>query len=598
MAVGIRYLDGPRLQRCLAAGFSKLATRRNYLNQINVFPVPDGDTGNNLAYTATAAGHALTTNETQNAGEVLENVANAALDSAQGNSGALLAQFLLGLANSARDKVRLSTGDFAAAVAVAAQATRAALDQPREGTIITAMDVSAGAAADHNASNDFTQLLPAMLAAVRQAVAASTAQLDELRSANVVDAGAAGFCAILEGCTEFLLHGSIRDVPSSPPPEETESPHGHQIFDIRFRYCTECLLSGTAMNPANLRTRLLQMGDSLVVAGSDTRLRIHIHTDEPERVFELAAEFGTVEKTKADDMVGQARALSRHDRQIAIVTDSAADLPTDVIEELDIQIVPLRVSFGEQSYLDKIGMTSEQFRSELVSTSARPGTSQPTVGDLRRTYDFLLTHFSQVVAVHLSAGLSGTMQAAKNAAASTTDNSRLTLLDSKNASVGQGLIVKRAAELAAANTDLEQIIASAGHEINTVRTFALVTDLGAAVRSGRLRPGVRRLADWLHLTPVLTNTTEGKVGVHCFLPGRHRLVERFARQISKAVGTNGNWEIAIAGSAADSARAELLDECLRARLENATDTLNTDIGPAFGVHAGMDSLVVALRRCD
>jgi DegV family protein with EDD domain len=597
MPTGIHYLDGPRLRRCLMAGMQKLIADRDYLNQINVFPVPDGDTGNNLAQTATAAHQALANyTGSGSAAAVLHSMADAALDAAQGNSGALLAQFLQGLATGTPATDRIQPEQLATAFAEAAAYTRGALESPCEGTILTAIDAAAAAAIQNLSMDDFAELLPAMLTAANIALQGTTDQLPELRKAGVVDAGAAGFCAILTGCTEFLLHGSLRDPEPAVTTQETVHVHHEQITDLKYRYCTECMIGGTELEPLRVRHALQSFGNSLVVAGSSERLRIHIHTNDPERIFEFAAEFGEVQKTKADDMIGQARSLSRSNREVAIVTDSAADIPAELISALDIHIVPLRVQFGAASHLDRIGMSAADFRAELESNPAAPGTSQPTQGDLRRMYDFLTTHFTEVISIHLSGAVSGTWQGANNAANNSLHSEKIHLLDSRSVSVGQGLIVKHAAELAAQGIRGAELRALIEKDISSVRSFALVTDLSNAVRSGRIKPAVKRVADWLRLTPVLTSTADGKVGVHGFIPGRRKLVERFARYVCKAVGPSGAWEIAIAHSDTTLADAEQLETLLREQFETVTEAWRTDIGAALGVHSGMEALVVGMRN--
>jgi DegV family protein with EDD domain len=356
------------------------------------------------------------------------------------------------------------------------------------------------------------------------------------------------------------------------------------------------MLISPTLEPLIIRSALDHLGDSMVIAGSSRRLRIHIHTDDPEEVFRLAAQFGDVHSTKADDMHGQAKSLVRKNKGVAIVTDSAADLPAELIKELDIHVVPLRVTFGSKSYLDKISLNPAQFLAELQRNPAPPGTSQPTQGDLRRMYEFLLTHFTEVLSINLSSKLSGTYQAACLAASAVSGSGRIRILDSANVSVGQGLIVKRAGELAAAGITGTALWTVVQEEISSMRTFALVTDLSNAVRSGRLKPVLKQVTDLLHLTPVLMNTRSGKVGVHGFIPGRFRLTKRFARYIARTMGAAGKWEVAIASSTPGSPDVELLQAELAAQLKGISAIWQTDIGPALGVHIGMTGLVVAIRK--
>jgi len=593
MTDGVAYLDGPRLQRCLIAGLDRLIAEREYLNKINVFPVPDGDTGNNMAQTAISARDAIA-DAPGSAGEVLSRLADGALDGAQGNSGAILAQFFQGLADSLADKGRIVAKELAEAFPDAAAVTRGALANPREGTIITVIDAAAEAARSNRNCGDFARLLPAILAASSKALAATTQQLEELRKAGVVDAGARGLVCILEGCTDFLLHGSLKHQPEAPPQvDEVFSNHHEHRTDLEFRYCTECMVTGTDLNSAGIRQELEALGNSMVIAGSAKRLRIHIHTNEPETIFELVGEFGEVGKTKADDMIGQARTLNRSNRDVAVVTDSAADISEAVMEQYDIHMVPLRVQFGTDSYLDKTGISPAEFRRELERNPDTPGTSQPTQGDLRRMYEFLGTHFGEIMSVSLSSKLSGTHQGAIAATRRTDVSERICVVDSLNVSVGQGLLAVRASKLAEQGLRGKALSAAVTGTAGKIKTWAMVSDLSNAVRSGRVSPWMKHLADWLKLTPILTNV-DGKIGLGGVIVGHRKLAERFAAHLVRKHRNDGPVEFAIAHGHTESADAYMLGKHLQAGLSDASCVWQTEIGAALGVHVGMQALVVSV----
>lgn len=593
----VRYLDAARLRRALAAGLNRLISERQFLNRINVFPVADGDTGNNLAQTARAALTALPDESEQNAKQLMTKVADAALDGAQGNSGSILAQFFQSFAENLPNAARLKPRDLAAALSAAAAGTRGALENPREGTIITVMDAVA-TAAKKCVTNDFAEFLPTIRDHARKALNATTDQLDELRRAGVVDAGAHGFFSIIDACADFLDNGSIDALLVAEDDDEfIPAIQAHPISqDLTYRYCTECMVTNSTLKIPAFREELKPLGDSLVIAGSPRRMRIHIHSNYPEAVFDLAAQYGEVGKTKADDMQVQARSLHQNNREIVIVTDSAADIPESVMTELNIHMVPLRVQFGAESHLDKTGMSPTVFREELNTNISQPGTSQPTQGDLRRMFDFLGTHFAEVVSINLGSKLSGTYQGAKTAAARSDAARQITVLDSSNVSSGQGLLVARAGELAASGirgAELHQQIESAK---KSIRTFALVTDLTNAVKSGRVNPVLKLLANGLRITPVLTNTRTGKIGVCGYIPGRFHMLKRFARLVAKQMDTNKRWHIAIAAGDEQETNAKQLIELLKSANANIKVEWQTDIGPALGVHAGMSALVIAIRE--
>ena len=213
---GIRYLDGIRLNRCLCAGIESLLSGQDLLNKINVFPVPDGDTGTNLAATADSIGVCIQQLNTRHAGELLIEAADAALDGARGNSGAIMAQFFQGLADSCENKQRLLPSDLAEGFQAGAEYARSAIADPQPGTILTLIDSVAAELNEYHRQNpeeDYVPLLMHTLERANIALADTQQQLEALRRAGVVDAGAKGFLLLLEGIGNFLSHGSLRAVP-------------------------------------------------------------------------------------------------------------------------------------------------------------------------------------------------------------------------------------------------------------------------------------------------------------------------------------------------------------------------------------------------
>ncbi len=388
-------LGGIELAAALRTGIHRLISREEVINKINVFPVPDGDTGTNLALTLQAVLVSLRKRPEPHAGQLLTRVADAALDGARGNSGAILAQVLLGVGDRAATVAALGAGELADALSAGAAYARESLADPREGTILTVIADFAGAARGAAARGVATLplLFREALAAARDSLDATPAKLEVLRRADVVDAGALGFVELVTGMTEYLETGiAPADDAAIQLLSDDEATAGTQV-DLEHRYCTECTITGDAIDRRKLREQAAGLGSSLVVAGSQSKVRLHLHTNEPARLFELAARFGTVTGEKADDMQRQ-QEMAHHAarRRVAVVTDSAADLPESVLEALDIHVVPVRVHFGTQSYLDKVGLSSEEFFRMLAASPVHPKTSQPPPGDFLRAFEFLGSH--------------------------------------------------------------------------------------------------------------------------------------------------------------------------------------------------------------
>ncbi len=599
VSVSADSLDGLRLNFALQAGILRLLSRQEYLNKINVFPVPDGDTGTNLALTVNAVLGALRKSPDRHAGKTLTRVADAALDGARGNSGAILAQFFLGLCDRVGHLTRIDPADFAAGVGGGAEYARDSLSEPREGTILSVLTAFAQAVqrAPKDGMGDFRSLLRQGVAAARTALAQTTFQLEVLRKANVVDAGAQGFVELIEGVTDYLESGAEHEPAGSAAPiiasASDELTAGSGDEDLVYRYCTECVVTGDGVDRRHLREQLSAIGGSLVVAGLQHKVRVHIHVNDPAAVFRVAAKFGTVSGEKADDMQRQQHSAHSTDRRVAIVTDSAADIPDEELDRLDIHMIPVRVHFGNHSYLDKVGITSAEFYDEIERGAEPPKTSQPPPGDFRRQFEFLGSHHSAVISINLTSRVSGTCAAAQTAAARSATHGKVSVIDSGNVSAGQGLIAMYAAECAAAGFDSERIIAATEAILPKTRSFGVPGSLEYAVRGGRVPRWVKRVADALRVMPVLHNDRHGKVSAGGVLFGRRNLKSKFARWVRRRMRDDVTYRLIVGHANCEADGRWLLQEL---RLPNVGFAQLVSIGSALGAHGGPGMLVVGLQE--
>ncbi|HEY7741271.1 MAG TPA: DegV family protein [Steroidobacteraceae bacterium] len=593
-------LSGTELANALRAGIHRLISREEVINKINVFPVPDGDTGTNLALTLQAVLTALRKAGDAHAGQTLTRVADAALDGARGNSGAILAQFLLGVGDRAGHLAELTAAGFADAVGGGAVYARESLAEPREGTILTVLSDFARAVerAVQGGVRDFRPLFRDALEAARRSLEATREQLDMLRRANVVDAGALGFVELVAGMSEYFETGVVPAADDLIEILRDDEAAAGTEQDLAHRWCTECTINGQGIDRRRLREEACALGSSLVVAGTQSKVRLHLHLNEPALLFELAARYGAVTGEKADDMQRQ-QEMAHHEsrRQVAVVTDSAADLPESVLEALDIHVVPVRVHFGTQSYLDKVGMTPEQFFAELARNPQHPKTSQPPPGDFRRAFEFLGSHYRAVVYVGLTARVSGTYQSAETAAGRARARARILTLDSGTAALGQGLVAMRAAEVAAAGGDAEAVLAAAREARGRTHTWGCLVTLEFAVRGGRVPRWAGRIADFLRVTPILAVRADGNVGVGGALIGRRNPYRRFGRFVRRRMDPSKRWRIGISHANAPEGAA-LVRDAIVAGLQDPELLPVIPLGTALGVHGGPGCVVVAVQEID
>jgi uncharacterized protein len=601
-------VTAPALRRALVWGARRLIAARDGLNRINVFPVADGDTGNNLAATMRGLLHGGLGRRCGHAGELLQRVGDDAIDGARGNSGAILAQFLYGVGQAAGARQVLDAPSLAHAIRDGASQARGALAHPVEGTVLSVMDAFARAFAASAAAPAATPACAFKegLAAAREALARTPRQMALLQRAGVVDAGASGFVEFLEGVGDYadaaprarrLLRGALPAPRSADCDGDDALPAGHDEVDPARRWCTECLVVGDALDRDALRTTLERLdADSLVLAGGATRMRVHAHVDSPQALFDACQRRGRVEAMKADDMRLQARSVESSAR-VAIVTDSAADIPGPVAERHLLHVVPVRVTVDGDDYLDKVGLGTAAFYRRMAQARELPRTSQPPPGDFRRVFEFLRAHHDAVLYVGLAGAVSGTLQSAQHAAAR-VDGGGVHAFDSVNAAGGQALLAWRAAELAESGSGLEAIREALERLRPVTFTWAMARDIRHAVRGGRIPRWAGPVVRLSGLTPVARVRVDGKLGVAGGLFARARAPEAFAAFVARRTVRSGQGRVtawrAIVGHCDAVDDGERLLAALAARLPLAESHL-VETGPAVGTHAGRGALVVSLQ---
>ena len=530
MSVGIAYVDGPRLARSLFAAADWVAAGRDEINRINVFPVPDGDTGTNFSLTLRAVADALRALGDASLPDTARTMARAAVLGARGNSGMLLAHWLLGFADSLGDRPKATTREVAAAIREGADRVYGSLDDPREGTILTvARDAAAAAERAAAATDDVGEFMHQLLAEGQAALARTPDLMAALKEAGVVDAGGKGFVRMLEGVVRCLDGDPILPVTANAADAAVLIPAAdiEVAAERDFQYCTELLVRGEQLPSANeVRAAMHTFGGSVVVAVMADILKIHVHTDAPEAVFTYAARWGRLETTKADDMRAQHRRLAHADRRpVAVVTDSSADLADSVLDRHHISVVPLQVVFGHETFRDRIDLKPEEFYRRLGTARELPTTSQPAPADFVRVLRDARAEADEVVAVLLSGTLSGTLGSAQ-AAVRAGGISNVHVVDSRSASLGVGMLALRGAELAesgwsaaAIASELERVVCQSGMLLTVDRFDHLL-------RSGRVSRGKAWIAGMLDVKPILSLDRDGRVVPVDRVRGREQLIPR------------------------------------------------------------------------
>jgi DegV family protein with EDD domain len=596
--ISIAYLDGRRLSRAVIAGAYFVSERAEPLNKINVFPVPDGDTGSNLASTLQKIAAGVARIHERHVRRMCAALADEALGGARGNSGAILAQFFSGFYEGLPDRARVSTIDFGEAVVRAAESAYGAIAKPVEGTILTVIrDWARYVASRAKEVRDFAEILPDSLKEAKRSLANTPNQMKALQKAGVVDAGAQGFVYLLEGIVRYVKDAARRALPPVPPEEVRAAVFDRTPEAILFRYCTEALIEGDAIDRAALRREAALAGDSVVIAGGATRVRLHVHTNEPEKLFQIVARFGEVAQTKVEDMRSQHE--TRFDRnraeRVGIVTDSTCDLPPTMFEELAIATVPVRVYFGSENYLDKVTLTPAEFYARFAVTDVEPKTSQPPPADFTQVYHSVAAHAASIVSIHLSKAVSGTYQAAV-VGARPIENTVFEHVNSRNASVGLGLVVRAAAEAVAAGKPFAEVVRIAREATDRVAVYIAVPTLEHLVRGGRVPPGKGFLAKLLGILPVLTLTKKGTAEPAGRARGFESALKKMMALLFQAADAGREAGRGARYGVAHCDAPELAERLARQIRDRApeSDVMIVECGPALGAHGGPGAVAVAV----
>lgn len=305
-------IDGERLKNMMTYAVYLLNKNRDELDSLNIFPVPDGDTGTNMSLTSLAALKELEKlggAGTLSCDDVAKAVASGSLRGARGNSGVILSQLFRGFSKGFKDKAEVTTADFTAAFQQSTTVAYKAVMKPQEGTVLTISRALAEKAAELTPEvTAFEEFFPPVIAHAKEMLAQTTYMLPALKAAGVVDAGGKGLLYLIEGMFEGLSAAAPEVLEAETTGSTTKSEpvfSGIDTADIKFAYCTEFFIEKKNY-PENKMTHLTafleKLGDSIVAVGSEEIIKIHVHTNHPGTVLERALQIGPLSNVKIENM--------------------------------------------------------------------------------------------------------------------------------------------------------------------------------------------------------------------------------------------------------------------------------------------------------
>jgi DegV family protein with EDD domain len=587
-------MDGRRLYYTFIAGARKVIEHQVELNKINVFPVNDGDTGTNLASTIRAVVDSLQPHKSYKITADL--IAETTLVNARGNSGIIFAQFLYGMSTETGNFTTITIKQFAESIKNSIRYIYEAVANPVEGTMLTVIKDWANYIYDNrNIITDFNQLFISSNDVLNRSLVATKSKLAVLRKANVVDAGARGFVFFVEGIIDFITNRNLKDLIQVKAETALFEKIEETIPEkVEFRYCTEALIKNSSLDNKSMLNILERYGNSIVVAGSDKMRRLHLHTNNPAGLFSELRTSGTLAFQKADDMIRQSQVVYNRKWKIALVTDSTCDLSQELLDDYQINMLPININFGENHYLDKVTIQPEQFYTLLKENKDYPKSSQVNEKSFINLYSHLASHYDSIISIHLSEKLSGTFNSSQKAARAISKefNKPITVINSKNLSGALGLVVLRAARAIESGYSHDQVVNMAQNWTNNLKIFVSVRSIKYLVRGGRVSAVRGLIARILNINPIVSIDESGKAIVFDKSFNQRANMDKVMGYITKISQEKKIWNYIVL-HANNNEAAKWYSEKME-KLINKKPVSVVNISPIVGANAGIGAASVAL----
>lgn len=430
---------------------------------------------------------------------------------------------------------------------------------------------------------------------LEKSLSETTFKLKALNESGFVDAGAKGFVLFMKGVIDFIRTGNIRHLALGSQTNNSLI-HPEHIIDneITYRYCTEAIIKNLSVGYAEIQKILSKNSDSVVVAGSKTTCRIHVHTNRPAALFQELKACGTITFQKVDDMVRQQEAATKRKWNIALVTDSSCDLAQELIDYYQINVVPLNLNFGDNHFLDKVTISPDQFYDMLESQTEFPKTSQINEQTFTNLYSHLASHYDAIIAVHLTSQFSGTFSNSAKAGKriSKEFNKPIYVIDSKNLSGALGLLVLKAAKNMEAGHTADSVVKMIINDIGQTKIFVSVRDLKYMIKGGRVSKPKGFMASLLGFNPVISMDEHGKSLLFGNTFSQRSSLKKIMSHIETISQQKRVWNYIVLHAHNPEGAEKTAKEMVQLTGKSAASIV--DISPVIGMHAGNGAIAISL----
>ncbi|MBZ9572161.1 DegV family EDD domain-containing protein [Patescibacteria group bacterium] len=579
------YLTDKELKKMVLQSWKRIEKEKEKINKINVFPVPDMDTGSNLARTLEGVKKAIENREFKDLDKLSEVILDEAMIAAQGNVGVIYTGFLAGFL-PILDKNPIDAKKLARAMVEGAKRARASIQNPTEGTILDVIDAATESIKKNSErENNILNLFKKAIAKANDALLATRDKIEVLKKANVVDAGGLGFLMILESHLE-ALEGEKREREERPSEKVRRF-----VQTISYRYEVIFLIKNLKIKIDDLKERLKKLGNSLEVLQIKDKIKVHIHTDEPDEVREIAKNSGQILDFRIEDM---AKEISGEESvkkvSIGIVVEDIADLPEKILEKYQIEKVPAILDWPEVVNLPGENIYQKMKEAERRGIKELGRTSQPIPKAYLEAYKKQLQKFEKILCITITSKISGAYNSACQARSALNDSSRVYVLDSLSATAGQALLVLKAIELIQEQKEIGEIIGELKNLIPKIHLYLFFEDPRWIEATGRITPSQ---ANWIRrmkkvgIRPLLEfkNGLITKGGFSVFAKDTAEALFRKIEKDSRKIRKKGKKIRVIIVHADNSEGAEKLKKMLKEKIKAEVPFINlvcTLIGSRFG----------------
>lgn len=535
-------INGNDLIGWFSYGAEEVGLHKKHLNEINVFPIADGDTGTNLVTTLTAMVELAHRKDAF--GGMMTEISEAGMAHARGNSGIIFASYINGLAMESSTYDEIGKKEFSQAAFKAVDYLYEAIENPVKGTMITVIsDWAEFLFVNHEKYLGFDDFLAAAYKIARESLEKTTQQMEILRKHNLVDAGAQGFVNFLKGINRFFLKeqvaGSSDPVIKQPVYFDDQEP-GEKQFCSEFLIKLKPAALDSATTVTDLKNDLTALGVSIIVFSQANKMKIHVHTDQPDAVVQRLLQDGTIIQQKIEDMRFQRNIKINQRARIAIVTDSIADLPESFKLEHQIHTLSLGLMFGENPYFDKQTIKLNQLDALINDATGYPTSSQPEPRRVANLLEELAENYDSILFITVSDQLSGTFKTVSREAKKLEElGKKITVIDSRLNSGAQGLLVKRAAELVARNKSHDEIVTALKETIPKTKIYVCLDTLDYAVRGGRVSNTVGRVGKMVGLRPIMTLDEKGAGATFSAALSKEGITRKILKLVRETMATKG-----------------------------------------------------------